>query len=57
LQPLDPIFNSIRDEDARQRLVSHLDMERSQPDYALAYAFDLVLRGAHDTPFEESPKK
>jgi protocatechuate 3,4-dioxygenase beta subunit len=57
LQPLDPIFNSISDENARYRLVSHLDMERSQPDYALAYAFDIVLRGSHDTPFEGAAKR
>ena len=57
LQPLDPIFNSIPDEGARQRLVSKLDMARSRPDYALAYAFDIVLRGSHDTPFEEASKR
>ena len=52
LQPLDPIFNSIPDEAARMRLVSRLDMERAEPDYALAYMFDIVLRGRHDAPFE-----
>jgi protocatechuate 3,4-dioxygenase, beta subunit len=57
LQAIDPIFNSIPDEEARQRLVSHLDMECSQPDYALAYEFDIVLRGSHETPFEGWPKK
>ena len=57
LQPLDPIFNSIPDQGARQGLVSNLDMERSQPDYALAYAFDIVLRGSHDTPFEGAAKR
>jgi protocatechuate 3,4-dioxygenase beta subunit len=36
------------------RLVSRLDMGRSEPDYALAYAFDIVLRGRDDTPFEEN---
>lgn len=56
LQPLDPIFNSIPDEAARHRLLSRLDMERSQPDYALAYAFDIVLRGHADTPFEEAAR-
>lgn len=56
LQPLDPIFNSIPDEKARFRLVSRLDMERSQPNYALAYAFDIVLRGDHDTPFERASR-
>jgi len=54
LQPLDPIFNSIPDESARMRLVSRLDMERGEPDYALAYAWDIVLRGTSDTPFEEA---
>jgi protocatechuate 3,4-dioxygenase beta subunit len=53
LQPLDPIFNSIPDPEARQRLVSQFDIEGSQPDYALAFAFDIVLRGHGDTPFEE----
>jgi protocatechuate 3,4-dioxygenase beta subunit len=54
LQPLDPIFNSIPDEAARRRLVSRLDMQRAESNYALAYAFDIVLRGRNDTPFEES---
>jgi protocatechuate 3,4-dioxygenase beta subunit len=53
LQPLDPIFNSIPDEAARMRLVSRLDMQRAEPDYALAYEFDIVLRGRGDTLFEE----
>lgn len=53
LQPLDPIFNSVPDERARMRLVSKLDLERAEPDYALAYKFDIVLRGHGDTPFEE----
>jgi protocatechuate 3,4-dioxygenase, beta subunit len=53
LQPLDPIFNSIPDAAARERLVSRLDMERSEPNYLLAYSWDVVLRGRGDTPFEE----
>jgi protocatechuate 3,4-dioxygenase, beta subunit len=54
LQPLDPIFNSIPDEGAKQRLVSRLDMARSEPNYMLAYAWDIVLRGRGDTPFEQA---
>jgi protocatechuate 3,4-dioxygenase, beta subunit len=54
LQPLDPIFNSIPDEAARMRLVSTLDMRRAEPNYALAFAFDIVLRGRRETPFEEN---
>ena len=53
LQPLDPIFNSIPDEAARMRLVSRLDMQRAESNYALAYLFDIVLRGHTDTPFEK----
>ncbi|UWZ85571.1 protocatechuate 3,4-dioxygenase subunit beta [Occallatibacter riparius] len=56
LQPLDPIFNSIPDEAARMRLVSSLDMQRAEPNYALAYQFDIVLRGRSETPFEERPR-
>lgn len=54
LQTLDPIFNSIPDEKARARMVSRLDMGRAEPNYALAYAFDVVLRGRNQTPFEEA---
>jgi protocatechuate 3,4-dioxygenase beta subunit len=54
LHPLDPIFNSIPDEEARRRMISRLDMDRSEPSYALAYAWDIVLRGRRETPFEEA---
>ncbi|MBM7784181.1 protocatechuate 3,4-dioxygenase subunit beta [Tenggerimyces flavus] len=47
----DPIFNSVRDPKARQRMVSSYDHARTSPEWALAFRFDLVLRGA--TPFEE----
>jgi protocatechuate 3,4-dioxygenase beta subunit len=53
LQPFDPIINSIADERARDRLISKFDMERSEPDRALAFSFDIVLRGSQQTPFEE----
>jgi protocatechuate 3,4-dioxygenase beta subunit len=52
LLPLDPIFNTIPDAAARQRLVSHFDIEVTQPEYALGYRFDIVLRGRHATPME-----
>jgi protocatechuate 3,4-dioxygenase beta subunit len=56
LLPLDPLFNSIADERARNRLVSRFDIERSQPEHALAFEFDIVLRGSQDTPFERSSR-
>jgi protocatechuate 3,4-dioxygenase, beta subunit len=48
----DPIAQSIPDERARQRLVSHFDLELTEPEFALGYRFDIVLRGRHSTPFE-----
>jgi protocatechuate 3,4-dioxygenase beta subunit len=54
LSPYDPIFNSIPDEAARKRLVSRFSIHDSQPDWALAYEFDIYLRGPGATPFEEA---
>jgi len=48
----DPIFNSIPAE-ARPRAIATLDMEVAKPEWALAYRFDIVLRGRHQTPFED----
>ncbi len=44
------MYNSIPNERARSRLVSHFDWEQTIPDIALAYRFDIVLRGREDTP-------
>jgi protocatechuate 3,4-dioxygenase, beta subunit len=52
LLPLDPIFNSVADENARNRLLCHFDLAQTQPDYALAFCWNIVLRGSNDTPFE-----
>lgn len=52
LLPLDPIFNSIPDPRGRDRLVSRFDLSRTRPDWALAFEFDIVLRGERSTPFE-----
>jgi protocatechuate 3,4-dioxygenase beta subunit len=52
LFPFDPIFQSIPDEKARQRLISRFDLETTQPQWATGYRFDIVLRGPEATPFE-----
>jgi protocatechuate 3,4-dioxygenase beta subunit len=52
LHAYDPIFQSIPGEKARQRLVALLDMQTTQPECALGYRFDIVLRGPDATPFE-----
>ena len=54
LHALDPIFNAVRDERARQRMVAAFSIDDTRPDWALAYRWDIVLRGAAATPFEEA---
>jgi protocatechuate 3,4-dioxygenase beta subunit len=49
----DPIFNSVRDPAARERMVCSFDLATTRPDWALAYKFDIVLRGRESTPFED----
>jgi protocatechuate 3,4-dioxygenase beta subunit len=46
----DPIFNCVPSERARERLISHFDLEATQPEWALGYHFDIVLRGPEATP-------
>jgi protocatechuate 3,4-dioxygenase beta subunit len=48
----DPIFQSVRNPKARQRLVSSFDLETTEPEWALGYRFDIVLRGRDATPME-----
>lgn len=48
----DPICQSIRDERARCRLISHFDPDLTRPEWALGFSFDIVVRGAEATPFE-----
>jgi len=48
----DPIYNSVTDEKARARMVSSFDLESTVPEWALAYRFDIVLRGRDATPME-----
>lgn len=52
--PYDPIFNSVRDPAARERLVARLSIHRTVPHWAHAYEFDIYLRGPGAIPFEEA---
>ena len=54
LFPFDPIFNSVTDEKARNRMISSFDLENTKPDWALCYRFNIVLRGRNATPMENS---
>jgi protocatechuate 3,4-dioxygenase beta subunit len=56
LLPMDPILQSIPDKDAQERLVSRFDLSLTEPEWALGYRFDIVLRGRRATPFEEGAK-
>jgi protocatechuate 3,4-dioxygenase, beta subunit len=49
----DPIFNSVPDPAARQRMICRFDLEQTIPEWALAYQFDIVLRGRESTPMED----
>lgn len=53
LFPYDPIFQSITDAKVRERLVSRFDLATTEPEWALGYRFDIVLRGRQATPVEE----
>jgi protocatechuate 3,4-dioxygenase beta subunit len=39
----DPIFQSIPDEKARQRLVARFDLDTTEPEWALGYQWDIML--------------
>jgi protocatechuate 3,4-dioxygenase beta subunit len=52
LMELDPIYNSIQDDEAKKRLVSTYDHEVTTPEWALGFQFDIVVCGPKQTPFE-----
>jgi protocatechuate 3,4-dioxygenase beta subunit len=48
----DPIFNSVREPKHRELMISSFDLSQTVPEWALAYEFDIVLRGREATPTE-----
>jgi protocatechuate 3,4-dioxygenase, beta subunit len=48
----DPIFRSVRDPAARERMISTFDLATTTPEWALGYRFDIVLGGSAATPLE-----
>ena len=46
----DPIYNSVPDAQTRVRMISRFDLDTTVPDWALAYEFNIVLRGREQTP-------
>jgi protocatechuate 3,4-dioxygenase beta subunit len=53
LFPYDPMLQSLPDDRVRRRLISTFDLSLTEPEWALGYRFDIVVRGEHSTPFEE----
>ena len=51
-----PILNAIPDPAAIEALIAPLDRKASLPLDAIAYKFDIVLRGRRSTPFENRPE-
>ena len=50
---LDPIYQSIVDPAARDRLVATYDHDVTQHEWCTGYRWDIVLTGSHRTPLEE----
>jgi protocatechuate 3,4-dioxygenase beta subunit len=50
--PFDPILQSIPDRRGRDLLVAALDLELTEPEWALGYRWDITLRGRNATPRE-----
>ena len=49
---LDPIYNSIRTQEDRERLISVYDHDQTVPEFSMGYRFDIVLDGPDATWFE-----
>jgi protocatechuate 3,4-dioxygenase beta subunit len=50
----DPIFNSVRDRSARERMISSFDWDSTEDHWQLGFTWDIVLRGPGGTVFEEA---
>lgn len=51
---LDPIYQSLTDQAARDRLVATYDHEVTRPEVSTGYRWDIVLTGSHRTPLESA---
>lgn len=51
LLPFDPIYNSVPD-GARQKMISDFDLNLTEPEHALGFRFNIILRGRDATPME-----
>lgn len=49
----DPIFNAVRDEKVRNRMISTYDHSVTRSEWAMGFTFDIVLRGPDKSFFED----
>lgn len=57
LHSLDPIMNAVPIETARQRLIAAYDHILTEPEWALGYRWDIIVREPSATPFESKEGK
>jgi protocatechuate 3,4-dioxygenase, beta subunit len=48
----DPVYNSVPDPRARERMICSFDLSLTVPEWALGFTWDIVLRGREATVFE-----
>ena len=48
------VRDGVPDERARKALIAQFDWDHTEPEHAIAYRFDIVLRGRHATPMERA---
>jgi protocatechuate 3,4-dioxygenase, beta subunit len=53
----DPVFNAVPDPAARQRMICRFDLSITEPEWALGYEWDIVLRGRKATVFEREEER
>jgi protocatechuate 3,4-dioxygenase, beta subunit len=53
----DPMYQSIRDRHAAQRLVARFDLDTTVESWALGYVFDIVVGSAASTPTEDGHRR
>lgn len=54
---LDPIYQSITDRKARDRLIANYDHDVTTHEWATGYRWDIILTGATRTPAEDPPHR
>ncbi len=57
LQQLDPILQALPTEQARASLIAVYAHDVTEPEWALGYRWDIIVRGVHATPFESAEER